>query len=478
MKSTRRQGFVRQAISLLFCILAVPAWGGASDHGQGVAAPAHALYAQGPGFWEQRPARMPGGNFQMRRPGTLVTPPKVKTDHFDLDKVRSSEGSPFGVDDPFIARGNPFTWNGEEGASLIRDLDVAWVMPSATFGISPMTLGAAGRTDFTRLDRYVLNTQALNLHLLFVISPREPSSAPPPSPPQYPKDMDAYLKLVRAAVERYDGDGQQDMPGLRYPVKYWMVLNEPFFRRYWGGSAEEYCSLFIQTYGAIKKADPSANVVLSSLINPHMKDTFSFAERFFACYKKQMGKNLAPQRIEAIDLHWISKKEADRAFEDYRQGLDWLRDQHQKIGLRIPEVICTEACILTRDREEVAHDIVKRYLLARSMGIAKIFWSSLVSADPRRDLFTGISLKTVPNDPALAVYKFMVKTVGAKSCSLEMPKPGTFEIMIHKGPKVWWQDAATKDLLKVTNRNCRDIYGKGLTNSSIKVGQSPVYCFD
>lgn len=36
-----------------------------------------------------------------------------------------------------------------------------------------------------------------------------------------PSDWAAYQKFVEAVVERYDGDGINDMPGLVIPVKYW-----------------------------------------------------------------------------------------------------------------------------------------------------------------------------------------------------------------------------------------------------------------
>jgi hypothetical protein len=41
------------------------------------------------------------------------------------------------------------------------------------------------------------------------------------------KDLDAWKKFVALAVERYDGDGLSDMPGLTIPIKYWQVHNEP-----------------------------------------------------------------------------------------------------------------------------------------------------------------------------------------------------------------------------------------------------------
>jgi hypothetical protein len=42
-----------------------------------------------------------------------------------------------------------------------------------------------------------------------------------------PVDTPAYQAFVRATIERYDGDGLSDMPGLVTPIRYWQVDNEP-----------------------------------------------------------------------------------------------------------------------------------------------------------------------------------------------------------------------------------------------------------
>lgn len=42
----------------------------------------------------------------------------------------------------------------------------------------------------------------------------------------FPIDEQKYIAFVRATVERYDGDGVEDMPRLVNPIKYWQVGNE------------------------------------------------------------------------------------------------------------------------------------------------------------------------------------------------------------------------------------------------------------
>ena len=77
-----------------------------------------------------------------------------------------------------------------------------------------------------------------------------------------PKDVAKYQRWVRAVVERYDGDGVDDMPGLTAPIKFWQVDNEPPRRR------EGYADLVRITSQAVKEADPTAKVLIGGLEIP------------------------------------------------------------------------------------------------------------------------------------------------------------------------------------------------------------------
>jgi len=80
-----------------------------------------------------------------------------------------------------------------------------------------------------------------------------------------PYDMDAYRRFVSALVERYDSDGIGDMPGLRYPIKYWQAGLAPSVQEgyyaYFDGSSEDYLEVLKATYQAVKEADPEAKVL-------------------------------------------------------------------------------------------------------------------------------------------------------------------------------------------------------------------------
>ncbi len=86
-----------------------------------------------------------------------------------------------------------------------------------------------------------------------------------------PCDMEAYANFLEKAVERYDGDGKDDMPGLSLPIKYWEIMNEPSMQggsvggagedlKFFVGTPQEYLEILKTSYETIKKADPEAKV--------------------------------------------------------------------------------------------------------------------------------------------------------------------------------------------------------------------------
>ena len=105
-----------------------------------------------------------------------------------------------------------------------------------------------------------------------------------------PQNWSAYEGWVRSVVERYDGDGVEDMPKLKIKIKYWEVNNEPDLvpppeekngLRFYIGGPEGYKELLKRTYTAIKDADPQSSVLIAGAAGG--SDTFlNFYRQLFA----------------------------------------------------------------------------------------------------------------------------------------------------------------------------------------------------
>jgi hypothetical protein len=88
--------------------------------------------------------------------------------------------------------------------------------------------------------------------------------APFISTPPKEEHWDNWAAFVEALVERYDGDGIADMPGLKYPILYYEVESEAQ-HPYWMGTLDEYGKTLNIFYSKAKQACPAVNVLLSGI---------------------------------------------------------------------------------------------------------------------------------------------------------------------------------------------------------------------
>lgn len=79
-----------------------------------------------------------------------------------------------------------------------------------------------------------------------------------------PANVQDFYDIVRATVERYDGDGERDADGSPR-VAVWQIWNEPNAWETWPGTPAEYGDLLQAGYNAVKSADPTAKVTTGGL---------------------------------------------------------------------------------------------------------------------------------------------------------------------------------------------------------------------
>lgn len=129
-----------------------------------------------------------------------------------------------------------------------------------------------GQFDFRALDRRIAGLQRLGL-TPFVTFTSDAEWAVVPATKHLnnatPRDPETWSRFVRNVVERYDGDGVDDMPGLRRTVPYWQAANEFMGVNNtsggWAGSNEDLLAYVNLAHDAVKAADPDAIFVLGGL---------------------------------------------------------------------------------------------------------------------------------------------------------------------------------------------------------------------
>ncbi len=163
-------------------------------------------------------------------------------------------------------------------AFLCKQMDVGLVrIPSVAWGaIEPYPpKNGRHRYNWQRLDEMIREYQNNGFKVQLIVKSANPwacrsfatgsekfrLSSPPKD--QY---WDDYYYFIYNLVERYDGDGKDDMPGLKTPVLEYEIESEAhntgFF---WNGTVKEYKRLLKTAYEAAKKANPNAKIVLSGI---------------------------------------------------------------------------------------------------------------------------------------------------------------------------------------------------------------------
>ena len=105
-----------------------------------------------------------------------------------------------------------------------------------------------------------------------------------------PCSMENYKKFLLALVDRYDWDGQNDMPGLTKPIIYWEIMNEPEFKMFFRGTEDDFVEIFNFSSKLIKSKQKGAIILMAGAAGmfpeskkfwksalPKIKDNFDIA---------------------------------------------------------------------------------------------------------------------------------------------------------------------------------------------------------
>ncbi|MEP7355873.1 MAG: carboxypeptidase regulatory-like domain-containing protein [Anaerolineales bacterium] len=218
--------------------------------------------------------------FRLNLPLLMTAPPAPPSTSFlgtngsNIDAVDGTSG-PDGMLAYFPQlRDKSFYWMGQAGMRWFR-----------TFGSDGVVYGwrfvepARDTYDWSFWDSLVTSAQQNRVTLLASIGNSVPQWANGSTDRRNqsldlytdPMESTSWYRYVYNFVERYDGDGVDDMPGLSQPVKYWELWNEPDLKRFWeppfdeahqfNGTVQDYVRLQSVGYAAAKAADPQATIV-------------------------------------------------------------------------------------------------------------------------------------------------------------------------------------------------------------------------
>jgi len=318
------------------------------------------------------------------------------------------------------------------------ELGVGWNRPAVGLFDWNIVERVNGSYDFSLTDGYVARSQANNLSIQAIIWPfndrdqlachgNECKFQGIGSLSLFrcaPCDLQSYGRFVRALVERYDGDGVDDMPGLLQPIKYWEVMDRPSIGTgnapYFKGTSFEYANLVRATYSAVKSACPECEVLYGGIPDLDAR-TVNFFE-----YTLQFG---AGNFFSIVSLHANNAGEGVSllSFKNIlaRDGLNkgiWLTEVAYPTGNYTGGKYGT---MESMSEEEQAAVLVRSYAFALANGAQKIFYSRLKEGAGLSDEENSYAL--VRNDgsrrPAFHALRFLASQIDRFS-SLEAPDYG------------------------------------------------------
>ncbi len=236
-----------------------------------------------------------------------------------------------------------------------------------------------------RTDKYLEVVQQAGLEPILVIGPWPGNQTANFTEHYVPEDMDAYTDWVRSVVERYDGDGVDDAPGLVAPVRFWEVDNEPDLHNRvvprnpvremdpaTFETSEQYAEVLIATAAALREAHPDAVVLNGGTFHTGRDHGHAYMRRVLAVEG-------AAEAFDALSVHAYFE---DRTPELYEKSLD-----NAAVLAGDRPIFITETGVPSErrgqrwiDEDFQARMVAYVYGEAMARGVERVCWHTL--ADP------------------------------------------------------------------------------------------------
>ena len=186
----------------------------------------------------------------------------------------------------------------------MRGKDNQWVRPHPGPFVWNKIEKVKGNFLWKEADEYVVYAQEHNQTILATIWPyanweqktckrkkaRSPFGKKFSKYLSKPCSMESYKIFLLALVDRYDGDGNNDMPGLTKPIIHWEIMNEPEYKMFFKGSEEDFIEIFNFSSTTIKSKQSNAVIIMAGAagmfpknkkywnsVLPKIKDNFDIA---------------------------------------------------------------------------------------------------------------------------------------------------------------------------------------------------------
>jgi hypothetical protein len=285
-----------------------------------------------------------------------------------------------------------------------------------------------------------------------------------------------YLEYLRAIVERYDGDGKGDMPGLKNPIQYWEIGNEIINKPMFDGTSEDYAHILKISYQSIKANCPGCSVLIGGWVVGALRDESKW-QRSLAYFDDVLAAE-GGKYFDIMNFHEYTD-DCDFLTYDHAKGF---RDKLKKYGFEKPFWITESNTKLRKEGQGItvvhtlerqAQDIVKRIVVAFDAGVNVFFWHGL---DDIKKEGPGVGLYDENEAPKPVYYnlKMLISRLGhfssVKRIDLGGDKHYCYNFTVNAAPifVLWTEDKDTRFDLSAYFKNS----SLELTSAITRSGQS------
>lgn len=308
----------------------------------------------------------------------------------------------------------------------VADTGTAWQRPHPGPFIWGDLESETGEFNWGQTDKWVTRSQEYDLNIIATVWPYakwdqttchgkedeiEPLEFNEFGKLRYkPCDMERYKKFVSALVERYDGDGEDDMDGLKFPLLVYEIINEPTMQGdfqpeinerdlyFFKGEPADYVELHKATYNAAKKTNSDVLIVNGGMagLGP---DEIEFWQQAV-----DLGVD---QYIDIWNHHIVGDPDTDLFASEMSDFMD-------KNDIDKPFWITEMELGMQLEPTQAADHLIKAYVRAFALGADNIFFTHLTSVHEEK----GLKLKPPntldrfsDNQEAMDAYAEMVEQI-------------------------------------------------------------------
>ncbi len=294
----------------------------------------------------------------------------------------------------------------EQAFSLAGEAGIGWVRGVLNWNlVEPV----AGQYDWSTFDRMIGYLRARRLKMIGALGYATSwnTTAPPTETNQGrrlmypPADLETWKRYVTSTVTRY-----KDV------VRAWEVWNEPDLGAFWKGTPAQYAQLLAITYDVVKRADPTATVLLGGLSLGGRQVNPTFLEEILAdpAYP-------AAQYFDVMAFHhYGSQSEA-------RRRMEYVKTQLARTGAGSKEIWITETGYTSNAAEQDlpqyqgGEEAQARWLKDMvpylfQLGAARVCWFQLIDnprQEPRAAAMGLLHVSAEPK-PAYHAYRDLIRS--------------------------------------------------------------------